>query len=123
MEAVQPPCLEHGETVTTANPRYANGHRRRNLRTRILREEHQCGICGHDVDKTIPTPDPFSAEIDEIVPIALGGDPLDRKNCRLAHRVCNRCRSTGQHTGQCPWCQANGTPTRTTTTYITSRSW
>jgi 5-methylcytosine-specific restriction endonuclease McrA len=109
--------------MTTANPRYANGHRRRNLRTRILREETHCGICGGEVDKTIPTPDPMSAEIDEIIPISQGGDPLDRANCQLTHRICNRCKSSGQHSGICPWCQANGTPTQATTTYVTSRQW
>ena len=64
--------------VNTSNPRYANGHRRRNLRTRILREETHCAICGHEVDKTLPTPHPYSPEIDEIIPISLGGNPLDR---------------------------------------------
>ncbi|PND58120.1 hypothetical protein CRM90_09010 [Mycobacterium sp. ENV421] len=87
------------------NPRYANGARRRALRARILREEDTCGICGHDVDKELLTPHPLSPEIDEIVPIAHGGDPYDRDNCRLAHRVCNRCRSTGQHHGFCIACQ------------------
>lgn len=105
------------------NPRNANGHRRRQLRARVLREETHCGICGEHVDKTLPTPDPFSAEIDEITPIKHGGDPLDRNNCQLAHRICNRCKSSGQHSGICPWCQTNGRPTTTTATYVTTRQW
>lgn len=77
------------------NPRNANGARRRRLRARILREETICGICGQPVDKTLRTPDPGSPEVDEIVPVSLGGDPLDRANCRLAHRICNVRRGNG----------------------------
>lgn len=111
--------------MTTANPRYANGHRRRNLRIRVLREETACGICGEEVDKLIPTPHPDSAEIDEIIPISLGGDPIDRHNVQLTHRECNGCKSSGQHTGRCRWCKANGTPTTTSAgvTFVTSRQW
>jgi 5-methylcytosine-specific restriction endonuclease McrA len=110
--------------MSAANPRYANGHRRRNLRTRVLREENDCGICGDPVDKAIPTPDPMSPEVDEIIPISLGGDPLDRSNVQLAHRVCNTCKSQGQHRGFCPWCIANGTRMPTAaTSYVTSRAW
>ena len=68
------------------NPRRANGHRRDKVRARVLREEDDCWLCGKPVDKTLP---PFlhgSPEVDEIVPVSLGGDPLARANCRLAHR-------------------------------------
>jgi len=92
----------------TSNPRYANGARRRTLRARILREEHDCGICGEPVDKDLPHLDPLAAEIDEIIPVAHGGNPLDRTNCRLAHRICNQCRGTGQHRGFCIACQRAG---------------
>lgn len=75
------------------NPRQANGHRRRQLTARIYREETTCGICGTEVDKTLPyinpttgKPDPWSKTVDEIIPVSLGGDPLARANCRLAHR-------------------------------------
>jgi DnaJ-class molecular chaperone len=67
----------------------------------------------------------MSAEVDEITPIAHGGDPLDRHNVQLAHRICNRCKGTGQHTGQCPLCQATGATQKATatTTFITTRQW
>lgn len=107
----------------SGNPRRANGHRRTQLRNRVLREETHCAICGHEVDKTIPTPDPMSPEVDEIIPIKAGGDPLDRANCQLAHRICNRCKSSGRHSGICPWCKANGTPTAAGTVFITTRHW
>lgn len=73
-----------------SNPRNANGHRRRQLRTRVLAEEDTCGICGQPVDKTLRTPHPGSPEVDEIIPVSLGGNPLQRSNVRLAHRICNQ---------------------------------
>ena len=73
-----------------SNPRRANGHRRDQLRAKVLAEENVCWLCGREVDKTIRTPDPMSPEVHELVPVSKGGDPLDRKNCRLTHRRCNR---------------------------------
>ena len=69
-----------------ANPRYANGHRRRELRKRVLASKDVCGICGGLVDKTLPHLDPMAPEVDEVVPVSMGGDPLARANVRLAHR-------------------------------------
>lgn len=71
------------------NPRQANGHRRRQLRARVLREEDDCWRCGQPVDKTLPPYQDGSPEVDEIIAVADGGDPLDRNNVRLAHRLCN----------------------------------
>lgn len=79
----------------TLNPRVSNGHRRRQLRARVLREEHDCALCGQEVDKTLTTPDPWSAEVDEIVPVSRGGNPLDRTNTQLAHRICNQRKGAG----------------------------
>ena len=94
-----------------ANPRNANGYRRRQLRRRILAVENVCAICHEPVDKTLGlmagqhsprcstpdcagcVPDPRRAEIDEIVPVSLGGDPLLRSNTQLSHRECNRRKS------------------------------
>jgi 5-methylcytosine-specific restriction endonuclease McrA len=73
----------------SSNPRRTNGHRRNQVRARVLAEEDICWLCDELVDKTLP---PFldgSPEVDEIVPIALGGSPIDRSNCRLSHRICN----------------------------------
>lgn len=69
-----------------SNPRRTNGHRRNQLRRRVLAEENECWICGQPVDKTRKTPDPMSPEVDEIIPVSKGGDPYARANCRLAHR-------------------------------------
>ena len=78
-----------------ANPRRTNGHRRDQVRRRVLAEEHDCWLCGEPVDKTLKTPHPRSPEVDEVVPVSLGGSPYDRRNCRLAHRLCNVRRGNG----------------------------
>lgn len=72
------------------NPRRSNGTRRDRLRKRILREETHCHLCGQPVDVRLPAGLPGSPEVDELVPVAFGGSPFDRANCRLAHRWCNR---------------------------------
>lgn len=92
-------------------PANANGHRRRELRARVLAEEGTCHVCGKPVDKSLTyswgehgprcagngcpgcVPHPMRAEVDEVIPRSQGGSPLDRDNCRLAHRTCNRERS------------------------------
>lgn len=72
-----------------SNPRRANGHRRNQVRAQVLREEHTCWLCNEPVDKTLPPFLPGSPEVDEVTPIAEGGSPIDRANCRLSHRLCN----------------------------------
>lgn len=74
----------------SADPRKVNGHRRRTVRARVLAEETFCHLCNGEVDKTLRTPHPLSAEVDELVPVSRGGSPFDRANCRLAHRICNQ---------------------------------
>ena len=76
-----------------ANPRSANGHRRRQLRARVLAAYDTCAICGQPVDKALRSPHPMSAEVDEIIPVSRGGDPLAWDNVRLTHRRCNRLKS------------------------------
>lgn len=96
-----------------SNPRYANGHRRRQVQRRVLAEESTCWLCGGEVDKTLgiqpgihsdrcTSPDcpgcvrhPMSASIDEVVPVSLGGSAIDRSNCRLAHLIHNIQRGNG----------------------------
>lgn len=34
----------------------------------------------------------MSFEVDELMPVSLGGDPLDRANVDAAHRCCNQWR-------------------------------
>ena len=72
------------------NPRRANGAKRDKLRARVLREETYCHLCEQPVDRRLPPGLPGSPEVDELLPVTYGGNPLDRTNCRLAHRWCNR---------------------------------
>lgn len=110
------------------NPRRTNGHRRRQVLLRVRAEETHCALCGHPVDKTLTyltnqhgprctgnctgcVPHPMRGEVDEIIPVSLGGSPYDRANCRLTHRDCNRRRGNGTRT------------TPTTTSVIASDIW
>lgn len=81
------------------NERVSNGYRRRMLRQRVLAAYDVCAICGKPVDKTLKTPHPMSAEVDELIPVSRGGDPYSFTNCRLTHRRCNRMKSdkTDEH--------------------------
>lgn len=74
---------------TGSNPRNANGHRRRELRKRVKSLGLPCAICGKPIDYSLPAGHPMSYELDEILPVALGGDPLDASNVQPAHRICN----------------------------------
>ena len=69
--------------TTARNSRYANGHRRRRLRARVLAEEDCCAIRGLFVDQSLHHLDPWSAVIDEIIPVSKGGNPYLRSNAPL----------------------------------------
>lgn len=62
-------------------------------RKKILASQSVCAICGKPVDKSLKSPDPLSACVDHIIPIAKGGHPSDIQNMQLAHRCCNRQKS------------------------------
>lgn len=109
-----------GATMST-NPRYRNGWRREQLRKRVLAAYDVCAICGQPVDKTLHTPHPLSAEVDEIIPVSRGGDPLAWDNVRLTHRRCNRLKSNRSddyaraQLTQTPQPKATSLPLRTST--------
>ena len=85
--------------ASSHNPRTANGHRRRELRAWLAAQGEPCHICGQPIDYSLEwwvdprdgrrKRHPMSFEVDEVVPVSLGGDPLDRSNVRAAHRICN----------------------------------
>ena len=93
-------------------PLNSNGHRRRELRKRVLAEEKLCALCDQPVDKRLKTtpgehyknctnprcpgciPHPMRAEVDEIIPRAKGGSPYVRSNTTMMHRKCNQFKST-----------------------------
>lgn len=72
------------------NPRRRNGTRRTRLRRRVLAAYDVCWLCGRPVDKSLPPGHPWSGEVDEVIPVSRGGDPLAWDNVRLAHRICNQ---------------------------------
>lgn len=89
----------------------ANGHRRRELRKRVLAEESRCALCDKPVDKTLTNspgkhgprcatadckgcvPHPMRAEVDEDIPRSRGGSPYSRANTHVMHRECNQWKS------------------------------
>lgn len=52
------------------------------------RDEWTCGICGKKVDRTLRSPDPYSASLDHVVALASGGTHT-WDNVQCAHLVCN----------------------------------
>ena len=75
--------------MPSSNVRYANYRERTRQRQRLLREQNFCALCGREIDKTLKTPHPMSAEVDEIIPVSKGGSPIDPSNLQLVHRCCN----------------------------------
>lgn len=67
------------------------GSRRwRELRARVLAEESTCWLCQQAIDPAVAYPHRMSGSADHVVPMLLGGAPLDRANVRAAHLGCNR---------------------------------
>lgn len=63
------------------------------LQTQVYAEETHCWICRRYVDQTLDRRHRMSRTVDHVVELWQGGDPLDRANCRLAHRRCNSSKS------------------------------
>lgn len=60
---------------------------------KIMATQSICAICGKPVDRSLKYPDPWSATVDHIIPVAKGGHPSDIDNLQLAHFRCNRLKS------------------------------
>ena len=60
----------------------------------IFASQSVCAICGRPVNFSLKFPDPWSATVDHIIPIAKGGDPASLENLQLAHLQCNRMKAT-----------------------------
>lgn len=66
----------------------------RRIQAQVFSEETDCWLCHRWVDQNLPgTTHPMARTVDHVQPLWLGGDPLDRANCRLAHRRCNTIRN------------------------------
>lgn len=58
----------------------------------IARNKPPCGICGGEIDYSLPHLDPGEYVVDHVIPLAKGGrDVLENKTA--AHRACNRAKS------------------------------
>lgn len=58
------------------------------------RDGWRCQICGERVNPKLKYPHPFSASLDHIIPLSLGGTH-ERKNLQLAHLKCNQKKNNG----------------------------
>lgn len=75
----------------------------RRLQSKVFAEETHCWICHTWVDQSLPgTTHPMGRTVDHVLPLWLGGAPLDRTNCRLAHRRCNTIRNNQVRAAQRP---------------------
>ena len=59
-------------------------------RKAVLAQAEVCAICGMPINKRLKFPDPMSATVDHIIPIARGGHPSDPQNLQAAHLICNQ---------------------------------
>lgn len=78
---------------TMSNPRYRNGHRRREVQAYYRARRSDCYICGRPIDYALRPPDPWSFVVDETVAIANGGR-VCKANSGPAHRWCNAVKGT-----------------------------
>ena len=76
--------------MAKVNTRYANGSARRKIRAYWKAQQLPCALCGRAIDYELPAGHPLSFEVDEIVPVSRGGDPLSLENTQPAHRICNQ---------------------------------
>ena len=77
-----------------ANPRYAKSTARVRLRNRLKAEGRGCWICRafgrpDAIDYSLPARHPRAFEVDDLVPVSRGGNPVDYGNVDAAHRECN----------------------------------
>lgn len=72
-------------------------------RARLRREggTRVCGICGGVVDMGLHRLDPYSFELDHIVPRKFGGGD-ELSNIRVTHKKCNRQRGAGGRNATTP---------------------
>lgn len=78
------------------NPRRIHAGARDRARAYVLATQTHCAICGREVDKGLPWTHPLAPEADEIIPVSLGGSPIDVSNMQLTHRICNQRKGNGR---------------------------
>lgn len=75
------------------DPRRINRAARTAARRRVIAGASVCGICGRPLDHAVKWPDPWSIEVDEMIPVSRGGSPTDLRNLQAVHRRCNELKS------------------------------
>lgn len=98
--------------MPSSNPRYLN-HKARQAVLRYVRmrveEGEPCAICGKPIDLELPqwivkngkkSHAPWALECDEIIPVSMGGSPIDRANVQPAHKACNQRKGGRKNTHQ-----------------------
>ena len=113
--------------MSKGNPRYANGSARRKLRRWLKSQGRPCWICvafgrRGEIDYSLHHLHPYAFEVDELVPVALGGDPLDPANVDAAHRCCNQWRGA-MTVGQVLELASRGSAPNRAADGSTSRDW
>lgn len=64
------------------------------VQAQVFAEETNCWLCRKWVDQSLDgRTHPMGRTVDHVLELWQGGDPLDRANCRLAHRKCNTAKS------------------------------
>ena len=69
--------------------RYGKSQRRAELVARVRATQTNCYLCGEPINKSLPAGHPCSAEVDDIIAVANGGNPTDPSNLMLVHKICN----------------------------------
>lgn len=69
------------------NPR--NGRPYRRLCHEVKALGDPCWLCGHNINPDLDPRHPMSFTLDHVMPLSRGGDLLDPRNARSAHRRCN----------------------------------
>lgn len=55
----------------------------------LIYEGDRCYLCGRKIDLNLPPGLPGSPEMEDLIPVSRGGNPLDIDNLRPAHKGCN----------------------------------
>lgn len=90
------------QTCRTINIKTTRADCNRRRRARLVGADHErieslsiyerdawrCGVCGERVDAALTSPDPMSASLDHVIPLAHGGAHVG-SNVQLAHMICN----------------------------------
>lgn len=103
------PCMDCGLPAKSVRckdccARLRSGRPWERLKLIVFHEESHCWICGDWVNQDLPQEHAKARTVDHVQALRDGGPPLDRNNCRLAHRGCNTARTN----------QARGNRTHTT---------